>query len=128
MSNQSFSQGRAPGRWLVLLACIVATLMVAIDSGILNLVIPAIQAEFSPSQSTIGLLSSISTLMLAAFILGGGTLGDLYGRRRFIIIGTAGVLAMAVLSMVAPSPGALIGIRALDGTFRPWLTPWCWLS
>jgi EmrB/QacA subfamily drug resistance transporter len=97
--------------------------MVAIDSGILNLVIPAIQAEFSPSQSTIGLLSSISTLMLAAFILGGGTLGDLYGRRRFIIIGTAGVLAMAVLSMVAPSPGALIGIRALDGIFQAMVNP-----
>ncbi|MGF1497588.1 MAG: MFS transporter [Elainellaceae cyanobacterium] len=108
---------------MVLLACIVAMLMVAIDSGILNLVIPAIQAEFDPTQSTIGLMSSISTLMLAAFILGGGTLGDLYGRRRFIIIGTAGVLAMAVSSMLAPSPDALIGIRALDGIFQAMVNP-----
>lgn len=108
---------------MVLFSCIVAMLMVAIDSGILNLVIPAIQAEFKPPQSTIGLMSSISTLMLAAFILGGGTLGDLYGRRRFIIIGTAGVLAMAVLSMVAPSPNVLIGIRALDGIFQAMVNP-----
>jgi EmrB/QacA subfamily drug resistance transporter len=108
---------------MVLFACIVAMLTVAIDSGILNLVIPAIQAEFDPPQSTIGLMSSVSTLMLAAFILGGGTLGDIYGRRRFILIGTSGVLAMAVLSMVAPSPNALIGIRALDGIFQAMVNP-----
>lgn len=123
MSDLLVSQGRDSKRWLVLLACTVATLMVTIDSGILNLVIPAIQAEFNPSQSSISLLSSISTLMLAAFILGGGTLGDLYGRRRFILIGTAGMLAMALLSMVAPSPGALIGLRALDGIFQAMVNP-----
>lgn len=123
MSDLLVSQGRDPKRWLVLLACTVATLMVTIDSGILNLVIPAIQAEFNPSQSSISFLSSISTLMLAAFILGGGTLGDLYGRRRFILIGTAGMLAMALLSMVAPSPGALIGLRALDGIFQAMVNP-----
>lgn len=108
---------------MVLVGCIIATLMVAIDAGILNLVIPAIQAEFSPDQSTIGLLSSVSTLMLAAFILGGGTLGDLYGRRRFILIGTSGILAMAVLSMLAPGTGAMIGIRALDGIFQAMVNP-----
>jgi len=108
---------------MVLVACIIATLMVAIDAGILNLVIPAIHAEFNPAQSTIGLLSSISTLMLAAFILGGGTLGDLYGRRRFILIGTSGILTMAVLSMLAPGPGTLIGIRALDGIFQAMVNP-----
>ena len=64
MSDLLVSQGRDPKRWLVLLACTVATLMVTIDSGILNLVIPAIQAEFNPSQSSISLLSSISTLTL----------------------------------------------------------------
>lgn len=108
---------------MVLLACIVATLMVSIDSGILNLVIPAIQAEFDPPQATIGLMSSISTLMLAAFILGGGTLGDIYGRRRFILIGTGGVLSAAILSMLAPSSDALIGIRAMDGIFQAMVNP-----
>ncbi len=108
---------------MVLTACIIAMLMVAIDAGILNLVVPAIQAEFNPSQATISLMSSISTLMLAAFILGGGTLGDLYGRRRFILIGTGGILAAAVLSMVAPSPQALIGIRAMDGLFQAMVNP-----
>lgn len=108
---------------MVLFACIVAVLMVAIDSGILNLIVPSIQKDLNVSQATIGLLSSISTLMLAAFILGGGTLGDLYGRRRFILIGTGGIVAAGILSMLAPSAGALIGIRAMDGVFQALVNP-----
>jgi EmrB/QacA subfamily drug resistance transporter len=114
---------RLPGRWIVLAACIIAVLMAAIDAGILNVIVPAIQKEFNASQSTIGLMTSISTLMLAAFILGGGTLGDLYGRRRFILIGTGGIVAAAVLSMVAPNAQALIGIRALDGMCQALVNP-----
>jgi len=108
---------------MVLFACIIAVLMAAIDAGILNLIVPAIQQELNPSQSTIELMTSISTLMLAAFILGGGTLGDLYGRRRFILIGTGGIVSAAILSMMAPSAEALIGIRALDGIFQAFVNP-----
>jgi EmrB/QacA subfamily drug resistance transporter len=114
---------RDPGRWMVLFACIIAVLMVAIDSGVLNLIVPAIQQDLNASQSTIGLLSSISTLMLAAFILGGGTLGDLYGRRRFILIGTGGIVATGILSMLAPTAGALIAIRGLDGICQALVNP-----
>ena len=64
-----------------------------------------IQAEFHPPAATIGLLASMSTLMLAAFTLGGGTVGDRYGRRRFILVGTGGMVSTAALSMVAPNAG-----------------------
>lgn len=114
---------RDPGRWMVLFACIISVLMVAIDSGILNLIVPSLQKDLNASQSTIGLMSSISTLMLAAFILGGGTLGDLYGRRRFILIGTGGIVAASILSMFAPTAGALIGIRGLDGICQALVNP-----
>ncbi|XWK89352.1 MAG: MFS transporter [Phormidium sp.] len=114
---------RDRGRWMVLFACIVAVLMVAIDSGILTLIVPAIQKDLNAPQATIGLMSSISTLMLAAFILGGGTLGDIYGRRRLILIGTGGIVAAAILSMLASSAGALIGIRAMDGVCQALVNP-----
>lgn len=87
MTAVTTNHERDPGWWMVLVACIIAVRMVAIDTGMLSLIEPAIQAKFNSSQSTIGLMTSISTLMLAAFILGGGTLGDLYGRRQFILIG-----------------------------------------
>lgn len=104
---------RNPERWMVLFACITAVLMVVINSGILNLIVPSIQKDFNASQPTIGLMASISTLMLAAFTLGGGTLGDLCGRRRFILIGTGGMVAAAILSMLALSAESLIGIWGL---------------
>lgn len=108
---------------MVLFACIITVLMAAIDAGILNLIVPSIQKELNPAQSTIGLMSSISTLMLAAFILGGGTLGDLYGRRRLILIGSGGIVAAAILSMLAPSAEALIGIRGMDGICQALVNP-----
>lgn len=108
---------------MVLVACIFAVLMTAIDAGVLNLIVPAIQQELNASQSTIGLMTSISTLMLAAFILGGGTLGDLYGRRRLILIGTGGIVATATASMLAGNAEALIGIRGLDGIFQAMVNP-----
>lgn len=108
---------------MVLLACITAVLMVVIDSGLLNLITPAIQKEFDAPSPVIGLLASISTLMLAAFTLGGGTLGDLYGRRRFILIGTTGMITAAVLSMLAPNVQMLIAIRGLDGIFEAQVSP-----
>lgn len=108
---------------MVLFACIITVLMAAIDAGILSLIVPSIQKELNPSQSTIGLMTSISTLMLAAFILGGGTLGDLYGRRRLILIGTGGIIAAAILSMLAPSAEALIGIRGMDGICQALVNP-----
>lgn len=108
---------------MVLFACIIAVLMVAIDSGLLTLIVPSIQKDLNASQVTIGLMSSISTLMLAAFILGGGTLGDLYGRRRFILIGTGGIIAASILSMMTPSVEALIGIRAIDGICQAFVNP-----
>ncbi len=114
---------RDPGRWMVLVACIVAVLTVAIDTGVINLIVPSLQKDLNASPATIGLVSTIATLMLAAFILGGGTLGDLYGRRRFILIGTGGLVATAILSMLTPSVEALVGIRALDGIFQALVNP-----
>lgn len=122
-SAPSPSAARNPDRWLVLVACIVAVLMVVIDSGLLNLITPSIQAEFGTPANRIGLLASISTLMLAAFTLGGGTLGDLYGRRRLLLIGTGGMVAAAILSIVAPSDTALTAIRAIDGIFEALVSP-----
>lgn len=123
MSSATHQQSRDPNRWMVLLACIMAVLTVVIDSGLLNLITPAIQKEFDAPSPVIGLLASISTLMLAAFTLGGGTLGDLYGRRRFILIGTTGMMVAAVLSVLTPNAQILIAIRGLDGIFEALVSP-----
>jgi MFS family permease len=114
---------RDPNRWMILVACITAVLMVSVDSNIFIWIDPALQKNLNASEGTIGLLSSTSTLMLAAFVLGGGALGDRYGRRRMILIGTGGTIAAGCLSIVAPNAEALIGIRMLDGISEALVSP-----
>jgi cyanate permease len=55
---------RDPRRWWVLFACVLAVLTVALDSGMLTLLVPAIQNELDATQAQIGLMTSISALML----------------------------------------------------------------
>jgi predicted MFS family arabinose efflux permease len=89
----------------------------------LTLLVPAIQNELDATQAQIGLMTSISALMLSAFILAGGTLGDLYGRKRFMLLGTGGMVLAAVLCTVVPGANALIAVRALDGVCQALVNP-----
>jgi MFS family permease len=68
-------------------------------------------------------MTSISALMLSAFILAGGTLGDLYGRKRFMLLGTGGMVLAAVLCTVVPGANALIALRAVDGVCQALVNP-----
>ncbi|NIV35373.1 MAG: MFS transporter, partial [Anaerolineae bacterium] len=68
---------RDPGRWMALYSVIVAVLAVTLDGALMGLIAPAVAQDLGADAATIGLISSISMLMLAAFILGGGTLGDI---------------------------------------------------
>jgi MFS family permease len=78
---------RDPSRWMTLYSVIVAVLAVTLDGALMGLIAPAVAQDLGADAATIGLISSISMLMLAAFILGGGTLGDIYGRKRFLSYG-----------------------------------------
>jgi predicted MFS family arabinose efflux permease len=62
-------------------------------------------------------------LTLGSLVLLGGSLGDLLGRRRVFAIGVGGFGAASALCALAPSIGALIGLRALQGVFAALLVP-----
>jgi len=100
---------------MVLAAAIVATLATVLDGTLMGLIAPAVSADLGADASTIGLISTISVLMMAAFILGGGTLGDVYGRKRFLIYGLIGLIITSVLAFLAPNATILIPVRALAG-------------
>lgn len=129
MSIDAVSEGKAtdtqrdPGRWLALSALIVSTLAVLFDGALMGLIAPAVAADLGADAATIGLITSITTLMLAAFILGGGTLGDIYGRKRFLIYGLVGLLFTSVLAMLAPTAVLLIPIRAAAGVMAALVNP-----
>ena len=114
---------RDPGRWMVLVAAIVAVLATVMDGALMGLIAPAVAADLGTDAATIGLISTINILMTAAFILGGGTLGDIYGRKRFLTYGLIGIIITSVLAFLASSAAILIPVRALAGIMAALVNP-----
>jgi len=114
---------RDPDRWMVLAAAIVAVLATVLDGALMGLIAPAVAADLGTDAATIGLISSINVLMMAAFILGGGTLGDIYGRKRFLMYGLIGIIITSALAFLASSATILIPVRALAGIMAALVNP-----
>jgi len=121
--SQVSTPERDPGRWKVLYSVIVAALAVVFDGALMGLIAPAVAQDLSADAATIGLVSSLNMLMLAAFILGGGTLGDIYGRKRILSYGLIGATITSILAMLAPSAGVLAPVRALSGIMAALVNP-----
>ena len=114
---------RDPGRWMTLYSVIIAVLATVLDGALMGLIAPAVQQDLGADAATIGLMSTISMLMLAAFIFGGGSLGDIYGRKRFLNYGLIGLIFTSVLAFIVPSAGLLIPVRALAGIMSALVNP-----
>lgn len=114
---------RDPGRWIALYSVIVGVLAVTLDGALMGLIAPAVAQDLGADAATIGLISSMSMLMLAAFILGGGTLGDIYGRKRFLSYGLIGATITSILAMLAPAAAMLVPVRALAGIMAALVNP-----
>ena len=83
----------AVGRW-VLAATILASGMAFIDSTVVNVALPALQTTFSANVVDVQWIIEAYGLTLAALILVGGSMGDLFGRRRMFLCGV-GLFAAA---------------------------------
>jgi len=109
---------RDPGRWMALYLVIVAVLAVTLDGAMMGLIAPEVAQDLGANAATIGLISSMSMLMLAAFIL-----GDIYGRKRFLSYGLIGATITSVLAMLVPGAALLIPGRALAGVMAALFNP-----
>ncbi len=109
-------------KW-VLLATILGSSMAFIDGTIVNVALPAIQEAFYTSISGMQWVVEAYSLTLAALLLVGGALGDLYGRRLIFLIG---ILIFALASAwcgMASSIVMLIVARAVQGIGAALLVP-----
>ncbi len=107
---------------VLLLAC-VAQFMVVLDIAIVNVALPSVQQDLSVGQSSLQWIVIAYGLMLGGFLLLGGRLGDLLGRRRMLLTGLTLFTAASLLAGLAGSPGLLIGARALQGLGAALLAP-----
>ncbi|HYP03580.1 MAG TPA: MFS transporter, partial [Cyanobium sp.] len=102
-------------RWLVLGACLIVSAANLIRPP-LWLLTPEFPAQaFGASWERFWNISAASTIALMVFILAGGVLGDLYGRRRVLIIGAGGYLAAVTLAAASTTPAWFYLFSTLAG-------------
>jgi MFS family permease len=107
--------GRPPHRGLALGLILAAQLLVVIDVSIVTLALPAIQRGLGFSPAGLQWVLSAYALTFGGFLLLGGRLADLLGRRRILITGAAVFTAASLACGLADSAGLLVAARAVEG-------------
>jgi EmrB/QacA subfamily drug resistance transporter len=114
--------GTATGRWIVA-ATVLGSGVVFLDGTVVNAALPAIAQDFDANLADLQWVLTGYLLSLGSFLVIGGSLGDLFGRRRMFVLGLIGFGAASLLCGVAPSVTMLIGARILQGAAGALLVP-----
>jgi EmrB/QacA subfamily drug resistance transporter len=115
-------RGTAAGRG-TLLAAILASGAVFLDSTVVNIALPHLGAELDATVADLQWTLNGYLLVLAAFVLLGGALGDRFGRRRVFLTGVIWFTLASLLCGLAPNIELLIVARFLQGAGGALLTP-----
>ncbi len=110
------------GVW-VLVATILASSMVFVDGTVVNVALPALQGSLNATVTDVQWVVEAYALFLATLLLLGGSLGDLYGRRRVFLAGVVLFAGASAWCGVAPDIRMLIVARAVQGVGGALLVP-----
>ena len=102
-------------RWLALIVLCLGTLMIVLDTTIVNVALPSIRADLGFSQTSLAWVVNAYLLTFGGFLLLGGRLGDLYGHRRLFVSGIALFTVASLACGLATSQGLLETARAVQG-------------
>lgn len=97
--------------------------MVVLDFSIVNVALPSIQHDLAFTAQGIQWLLTGYGLVFGGFLLLGGRMADLYGRKRIFLGGTALFTLASLLGGFAESPGILVAMRCLQGLGAAMLAP-----
>lgn len=112
-----------PRQALVLTTLTVGAIVANINLGIANVALPDIGRDLNATQVQQTMVASMFTMGLAASVLYLGAIGDRYGRKILLLLGSALSIPAALLAGFAPSVQALIGARLLGGLAAGLLFP-----
>lgn len=110
-------------RWAGLFAILSADLLNLLDGTVGAVASPAIRADLGGSAATMQWIVAGYTLAMAVGLLTGGRLGDMYGRKRMMMVGVVGFLVASLACGLAFSPETLILARVLQGGFGALMVP-----
>jgi EmrB/QacA subfamily drug resistance transporter len=115
-TTASKPQGSAPPRaGLVLTALILVAAVANLNLSVANVALPAIGKHFDSGQTTLDLIAVGYSLGLACSVLWLGALGDRYGRKMMLLLGTTLAIPMSLLAALAPSDTVLFLARVGGG-------------
>jgi EmrB/QacA subfamily drug resistance transporter len=109
--------------WTGFAVVLAAMIMNLLDSTIVNVAAPSIQRDLGMSSSALEWIAAAYTLAIAVGLMAGGRLGDMFGRKRMLMIGLTGFVVASAACAFAWSPGSLIAARVVQGLSAAMLTP-----
>ena len=110
-------------KWLVLAVVGAAFFMTILDVAIVNVAIPSIQTDLHIKESTVQWVITAYAITFGGFLLLGGRMADLIGRRRIFIVGLILFTAASLTCGLASSAGVLIVSRAVQGIGAAIISP-----
>ncbi|GAA3748046.1 DHA2 family multidrug resistance protein-like MFS transporter [Spinactinospora alkalitolerans] len=112
-----------PREWGALAVLALPVLLISVDMTVLGFAVPALSEELAPTGTQLLWIVDIYSFVLAGLLVTMGTLGDRIGRRRLLLVGSAGFGAASLVAAYASSAEVLIAARALLGLAGATLMP-----
>ena len=116
------SKTRADPRW-TLVACVLASSLSFVEGSVLSVALPAIRQSYGAGAQEVQWVVNAYLLPLSALLLLGGALGDHFGRKRLLLIGTSIFAITSLVCALAPSLPILLAARAAQGIGAALLLP-----
>jgi EmrB/QacA subfamily drug resistance transporter len=110
-------------KWLAMALLAAAQFVVVLDASIVNVALPSIGKDLNFSQDDLSWVVNAYVLVFGGFLLLGGRLADLLGRRRLFIVGLVLFAVASLAGGLAQSEGWLIAARAVQGLGAALLSP-----
>ena len=102
-------------RWIALYVLCLGTLMIVLDTTIVNVALPSIREDLGFSETSLAWVVNAYLLTFGGFLLLGGRLGDLFGHRRLFLIGITLFTLASLACGLATTQAFLVTARAVQG-------------
>src|SRR5271154_3373987 len=112
-----------PNRWAALAVLLTGAFLAPLDFFIVNVAMPSITTGLGATAADVQLVISGYAIVFAVFLITGGRLGDIFGRKAVFMIGLAGFAVASMICGLAGSPSALIAGRLLQALAAAAMAP-----
>jgi MFS family permease len=102
-------------KWIVLVVLLAAPFLAVLDAFVVTIAVPSIQDQLHASDASVQLVLAGYGVTYAAFLIAGGRLGDIHGRRKLLVVGLLLFVATSALGAAAPNQDVLVLARLLQG-------------